>query len=197
MPAAAAFATPEELAVRLGRAVWAAGSVELAQVQTLLADATAHLREIIGWQVSPPVAVTTVIRGSGTHLPLHGKPVTAITAVTADGVTLASSSYELEDGSLRWRSGGRSEVTVTYTVGYSAPPPDLVSWTCVLASQALSAVGELGALGAGGVSSIAIDDFRKSWADGGDGAGFVLPARVEEKLRERYGAGGAFVSGER
>lgn len=194
---AAAFATPDQLAARLGRAVWPVGSVELAQVQALLDDATAHLRELIGWQVSPAVAVSTFLRGSGTHLPLPGAPVTAISAVTSDGVTLPSSSYALEDGSLRWRSGSRPEVTVTYTVGYASPPPDLVSWTCVLASQALSAVAELGALGGGGVSSIAIDDFRKSWAEGGDRAGFALPARVEEKLRMRYGAGGAFVTGER
>lgn len=196
MAAAAPFATPEDLAARLGRAVWAPGSVERSQVQVLLADATAHLREVIGWQVSPAVTVTTRVPAGGDNVVrLPGVPVTAVTSITSGGVTIAASTYELVDGAVEFTSGRPIGATITYTVGYTAPPPDLVSWTCVLASQALSAVADLGALGGGGVSTVAIDDFRKSWADGGDGAGFVLPARVEEKLRVRYGAGGVHVSG--
>lgn len=185
MPAAA-FATPTQLATRLGRALWTAPT-ELAQVQTLLDDATAHLRGIIGWQVSPPAAVKTTVRPNQDSSPLPGFPVTGVTAVTSNGVALALSTYLLEDGSLRWVSGWPLVAEVTYTIGFTSPPPELVSWTCVLASQALTAVSELGALGGGGVSSVSIDDFRKSWADGGDSVGFALPVRVEEQLRQRYG----------
>lgn len=190
---AAAFATPEQLAARLGRAVWPPASVELVRVQELLGDASAHLRSVIGWQVSPPANVTTRVPYGTTSLRLPGAPVTAVVSVVLDGVAVPASSYTLEEGYL---DGVPSGAVVTYTVGYATAPRDLVSWTCVLVSQALSALEDLGALGGGGVSSIAIDDFRKAWAEGGDGAGFVLPARVEDKLRAAYGSGGAFVTGE-
>lgn len=193
-----AFASPEQLAARLGRAVWPIG-LELDRVQELLLDASAHLRGIIGWQVYPPATVAFRMQRTGQRVvPLPGEPVTSITSVTSAGTDLPAASYELVDGAVEFlHSYPSAPLIVNYTVGYPAAPRELASWTCVLASQALSALEELGALGGGGVSSVAIDDFRKSWADGGDGAGFALPARVEEKLRERYGAGGAFVTGAR
>jgi hypothetical protein len=192
---APAFATAADLAARLGRAVWD-DPLELARVEELLSDATAHLRAAVGWQVSPPATVTTRVSAGGDSVfRLPGAPVTAVTGITSGGTTLSPTIYELVDGAVEFTSGRPIGATVTYTVGYATPPRDLVSWTCVLASQALSALEELGALGGGGVSSIAIDDFRKAWADGGDGAGFVLPGRVEDKLRRQYGGGGAHVSG--
>lgn len=193
-----AFASPEQLAARLGRDVWLPG-LELTRVQELLLDASAHLRGVIGWQVYPPASVAFRIPRDGRRVvPLPGEPVTEISSVTSGDVALPVGSYELIDGAIEFVNAvPAGRVVVNYTVGYPAAPRELTSWTCVLASQALSALEELGALGGGGVSSIAIDDFRKSWADGGDGAGFALPSRVEEKLRERYGAGGAFVTGER
>ena len=187
MAEAPAFATAADLARRLGQELWTDG-LELGRVDELLLDASDHLRGIVGWQVWPPTNVTERVPSTiASGLALPGAPVTAVTSVVLHGTTLPSSAYELHDGLLGFGGAWPSGAVVTYTVGYAEPPRELVKWTCVLTSQALSALEELGALGGGGVSSVAIDDFRKAWADGGDGAGFSLPARVEEKLRARFG----------
>lgn len=189
-----AFATPQDLATRLGVTLWT--GTELAQVQALLEDASDHLRSIIGWQVYPAAEVTeTLWDFCGQILDLPGSPVTEVSAVTVDAVAVDPSAYTLVNGRIRRTAGSWfGDVVVTYTVGYATAPADLASWTCVLASQALSTLQDLQALGGTGVSSIAIDDFRKSWADGGDAAGFSLPERNEDRLRRQYG-GGVYVTG--
>ena len=73
------------------------------------------------------------------------------------------------------------------TVGYETVPPELVAWACVLAADVLGSIEDLGALHSGGVSYVSIDDYRKGWQAGGDSSGFVLPKRVEDALRSRYG----------
>lgn len=192
MPEAAPFADPAGLAKRLGVDVWT--GAELDQVTELLADASDHLRSIIGWQVWPPVQVTTrVPTGALSPVALAGAPVTAVESVTRDGADLPSSAYELADGSVAFYGTALAGSTITYTVGYPTLPRELVRWTCVLASQALSVLGDLGALGTGNLASLAVGEVRKAWHSDGSSGG--LPERVQEQLRARYGAGGAAVTG--
>lgn len=187
-----AFAPPVDLADRLGRVFT---TKELTQVSLLLGDASTHLRSVIGWQVYPPVEVTVKSRQYGYEwLSLPGHPVIGVTSVTVDGV--AVTDHELFDGALLRPAGWAGTVQVTYRVGYAAPPAQLATWSCVLASQALSMIEEVGTLGSGGVSSVAVDDYRKAWANGGEDNGYSLPRRVEEALRHEF-ATGAHVTGTR
>lgn len=197
-----AFASANtDLAKRLKVAAFSGEALE--QIDLLLQDASAHLRSVIGWQVYPAADVThTVWDCVQGDLDLPGSPISAVTAVTVDDVTLDPSGYRLQGGQLRRLSGTYQRiwtgvVEVTYTVGYATPPPDLVAWTCVLASQALASVKDLGSLGPGEVSSLQLGpDYRIGWTQG-DGSGFSLPDRVEERLRRTYGLGGAYVTGAR
>lgn len=191
---AAPFATAAALAKRMRRDVWS-DPYELAQVEQLLIDASEHLRGIIGWQVSPPVTVSTFVHGvAGPWLHLPGAPVTSATATAADGTTVLT-GFQPVDGALYRAAGWPDGITVKYQVGYATPPADLLAWTCVLASQVLVAFESSGALGTSGLSYVALDDFRAGWQDG-DTGGFSLPVRVEEQLRARYGSG-VYVTGGR
>lgn len=192
------FASAADLATRLKVAAFTGTALE--QVNALLEDASAHLRDIIGWQVYPPATVTQQIRTDGTAaLPLLGGPIVEVTDVSVDGVALAD-GFVLMDGRLR-RGTGYSDaygwvgtIDVNYTVGYEVPPPNLVAWTCVLASQALSTSNDLGALGSGEVSSLQLGpDYRIAWTQG-EGAA-TLPQRVEDLLRTCYGSGVYVTSG--
>lgn len=186
-----AFATAADLADRLGQDV--PTGTTLLQWESLLADATAHLRGIIGWQVYPQAEVTQrFLYPTGTRLPLPGLLASLpVPTVTIGGS--ASTDWSVIDGALYRAHGWYGDVEVTYTVGYADPPADLVSWCCVLASQMLASVTDLGSLASGDVSSVSIDDFRKAWASGGESNGVSLPGRVEDALRARYGVA-AFVA---
>lgn len=69
-----------------------------------------------------------------TELTLPQYPVTSISAVTADGVALDTSDYQLsaKTGQLRRLSGGiyvpwcASEIIVDFTAGYSTIPADII-----------------------------------------------------------------------
>lgn len=194
-----AFAEPTDLATRLGRTFT---EPEALQVSALLDDATAHLQTIIGAQVSPPAEVTVrhlVSQGQWIDPPAY--PAT-VTAVEINGEPFEVDPYETADGRIyspaAWFTHspelgfaetygpGVLAVDITYEVGYADAPADLLAWACVLASQALANVTDLGAMGAGGVTSVAIDDYRKAW-DPASTPGGGIPDRVAERLRAAYG----------
>lgn len=189
-----AFADSTRLGTELKR-VFDAASLDA--VELMLEDASAHLRGIIGFQVWPQDQVQFTVPlhirlDRRIKLPLQ--PVVSVDQVSIEGQVLDVADdgvyVYLDWPSLRgliFPCGRPPLCTVKFTAGYADPPAELVTWTCVLASQALSAVEELKMLGGGGVSSIGIDDYRKSWANGAEGVGFSIPERIEEQLRERYG----------
>lgn len=183
-----AFATVEDLENRLGRKFDDPTMAELA-----LDDASEHLRGLIGQQVFPvaQATFTEMLRGGEHWITLPQHPVVSIESVTAAG---ADVPYTMVDGALKVH--GQAVVEVTYTFGYEKAPKQLVSWACVLAAQAITSVDEMGTIGSGGVSSVSIDDYRKSWFGGGDSAGYSLPQRVEEKLKSQFGSA-TFVVGTR
>ena len=175
------FATVDDLEKRLGRTL-ESGERQIAEYA--LEDATAYLRAVIGAQVSPPatVSVRDILSGGERWVHLPGSPITDVVSVTVDG---AEVDFIHLDNAVKVR--GHSLVEVTYTVGYETVPPELVAWACVLAADVLGSIDDLGALHSGGVAYVSIDDYRKGWQAGGDSSGFVLPKRVEDALRSRYG----------
>ena len=182
---AAPFATASDLALRLKRSVWTDPG-EVAQVEQFLEDASNDLRDEIGWQVYPPVEVTVDVISDwrGTAI-LPGSPVASIASVSQYGVALPAGSYEWRGGLLHLGTRN-SGVSVTYTVGYTAPPATLVRWTCVLAAQYLAAAAD-DSLGGGTPSSEALADYRISYSERQQLGELPIPRRVLERLRSSYG----------
>lgn len=159
-------------------------------VQTLLDDASDHLRDLLGWQVWPAAVVTIRTRVKcGDFYPLPIQPVMSVDAVLVDGTAVTVEQF---DGGIEFENTGIADIT--FTAGYSAIPRTLTAWTCVLAAQVIDAVSKLGMLSGAGLSSVSIDDFKMAWADGAEGSGYVLPDRVVTQLKESFGSS-AYVTG--
>ena len=185
----AAFATVSDLQTRTK--VTYAGA-DIAWVQSILDDASAHLRDILGWQVFPAAQVsftTKVWAGIFNRLPIQ--PVISLDLVSIPNTFI---SYDVYDGGFESDTNGIA--TVTFTAGYATAPPSLVSWCCVLAAQVIDTVTKLGMLGNGGLSSVAIDDFKLVWSQSAENGlgGYMLPDRVISQLRSSYGTT-AYVTG--
>ncbi len=176
------FATASDLAVRLKRPMWDE-LAELDQVEQFLSDASDLLRAELGWQVYPPATVTVTAEPDAYgHIQLPGSPVGAVTSVTVGGQPV---THDVHNGTVHVYSYGL--VTVTYTVGYAAPPPDLTAWTCVLAAQMLSRAA-LGDGGLGGTpASLAIEDVRANFSAQQQSGELGIPERSLHRLRSTYG----------
>lgn len=101
-----------------------------------LAVASALVRNAAGSPVSQTTSTVT-IEGRGSRLALPGLPVTAVSAVAVDGVTVTD--WKLFSGALARPCGFPSgtAVTVTYTHGLPEVPADIVDIVCRLAGQEL------------------------------------------------------------
>lgn len=201
----APFATPDDLAARLGRDL---SPSETLQAPAFLADASAALRAEIGWQVYPIADVTVTLPAVPRHregvwdvqwwqaaVYLPGKPIQAVTSVTVPVVDLAAFPdagpfqipepwYQLIDG-LLWLRWSAEHVTVTYQVGYAAPPEDLVAWTCIIAADQLSraAMNVYGAVPA----TLGVDDFKIGYSVQQQAGELPIPQRVLDRLKSSYG----------
>jgi hypothetical protein len=183
------FATVADLQART-KVTYAGADIDW--VQTLLNDATEHLRDILGWQVYPSAQVsytTKVWAGIFNRLPIQ--PVISLDSVSIPNTYM---TYDVYDGGFESDTNGIA--TVQFTAGYSVPPPSLTSWACVLAAQVIDAVTKLGMLGNGGLSSVSIDDFKLVWSQSAENGlgGYTLPDRVVQQLRASYGTT-AYVTG--
>jgi hypothetical protein len=156
--------------------------------QAILDDAAEHLQDIIGPVISPPrqSSVSLWIGQGAQWVRVPMRPLGSIDAVTLDGTAI---DYRRVGDSIR--VCGPGELVIQATHGYSTIPADLVSWTCVIASQVLAMLGELGSLGAGEVSSVGVDDYRKSFKQVADRGAFAIPEQAAERLAARYGGGAA------
>lgn len=160
-------------------------------VTELLEQASAHLRTILGWQVYPPAVMSyrTRIR-AWVFSPLPVQPAMLTSVVLTDGSVVVTDQY---DGGFEPETGGTAVVTIT--AGYAAAPPDLKSWTVVLASQVIDVVTKLGMLSSGGLSSVAIDDFKMVWTQTGENtAGYGIPETVAARLKKSFNSS-AYVTG--
>lgn len=177
-----AFATVADLEKLTGREF---PDAQVEQIEGLLAAASTYLRSVVGQHVYPQATVTFTDWPTAGRLDLPQFPVVTVGAVKRDG---AQVEYTYRPGYIT--VCGDDPVEVTYTYGYATAPDRLRDMTCVLVSSALLTVeAELG-LTAGGISSVAIDDFRLAFADGGAQSGMVLPKIQEDALRAEFGRGG-------
>jgi hypothetical protein len=180
-----AFATYQDLELRLNRTF---AEAEQAWITSLLEDASTYLRDdVLGLQVYPQATSTFTAWPEGGRVDLPQAPVISVGDVVQDGETLvANEGYRRRDNTLYFHSD--EPVTVTFTYGYATPPESLKRWTCVLVSQALLTLEQGLGLTAGGLSSVAIDDFRAAWADAGAESGMTLSDRNIRLLREQFGS---------
>lgn len=174
-----AFATFVDLGKRLNRVFT---SDEQDWVTSLLEDAAEYMRGVIGSQVYPGRQVTYTTYASGGWVDLPQAPVKSVDAVVRDGSPV---SYQLIQDSLRVPCDG--PVTITFTYGLASPPADLVGINCALVSQMMLTVEAGIGLTAGGLSSVALDDFKAAWADAGAQSGLAMTDATRKYLVDNYG----------
>lgn len=176
-----AFTDAAAVATRLNRVFTTA---ETTWVTALLGDASAYLREVIGQQVYPVTESTFTAWPDSGRVDLPQWPVVSVDTVERDA---AAVEYMYRPGYLTVRSD--DPVDVTFTWGYAEAPELLVSLCAVLVSQAILAVETGAGLTFGGLSSIALDDFRAAFSNGGADSGMVLPEPQQKLIRARFGQG--------
>lgn len=175
-----AFATFSDLAGRLGTTYTTAQQL---QVTLLLEDAATLMRGVMRNQVYPSRSSTYVAYPVGGRVTLPQTFVRSVdSVVSAVGLAVV---YTRRQDSLFVNTD--SPVTVTFTYGLAAAPLDLVGINCALVGQVLLTINAGLGLNAGGLSSVAVDDFKASFADGGAGSGMVLTASTEQYLIDHYG----------
>lgn len=178
-----AFATATDLAIRLNRTFTV---LEQEWLTVLLEDASAYLRtEVIGQNIYPPATVAFDDWPTAGRVDLPQYPIVTIDSVKRDGVEI---DYDYRPGYITVQ--GDEKIEVTYTYGVAQPPEDLVRLTCVLVSSALIPLENQLGLTAGGLSSVALDDFKMAWADAGSASGMVLPPIQSAAVRAMFGRGG-------
>lgn len=184
-----AFATADDLAARLNRTF---SAEEEAWITTLLEDASTYLRGVIGQTVFPATAATFVAYPEAGRVDLPQYPVVSVDLVERDGETLVlDTDYTYRPGYITVDCDDPIEVTFTY--GYATAPDELRRLACVLVSQALLTLENNLGMTAGGLSSVAIDDFKLAWADAGGQSGMVLTPHAELSVRRQFGRGDATV----
>jgi hypothetical protein len=179
-----AFADVSDLQELIGR------TVDDAQGTALLEAASGHLRHVIGQDVFPRTTSTYTGYPTTGREDLPQWPVVSVETVERDGSPIAFTyrpGYILVDGD--------DPIDVTFTWGLAQVPDELKRLACVLASQALQMIEVAGGLTAGGLSSIAIDDFRAAFAEGGAASGIALTDTVTDSIRARYGRGDVHMPG--
>ena len=181
-----AFATAAELGKKLNRTFTPGAETEW--IDELLADASDHLRTVIGQQVYPVTTSEYVAYPSGGRVDLPQWPVVEVVSVERDGAAI---DYTYRPGFVM--VAGDDPCDVTFTWGYSAVPPELKRLACVLVSSALLPLEQKLGLTAGGLSSVAIDDFKLAWADAGEQSGMTLTTHAEAAIKQQFGQGGITV----
>jgi hypothetical protein len=176
-----AFTTADEVAGRLKRTFT---SAEEDWVNLLLVDASAYLRGVIGQQVYPVTESTFTAWPDAGRVDLPQYPVVSVDAVERDSVAV---DYTYRPGYITVDCD--DPVDVTFTWGLAEAPDLLVSLTAVLVSQAIMSVETGTGLTFGGLSSVALDDFRAAFSNGGAESGMVLPAPQQALVRREFGRG--------
>ena len=154
------------------------------QVERLLEAASDHLRHVIGQKVYPTTTTTYTAYPTFGREDLPQWPVVAVVSVKRDGVDVP---FTYRPGFIMVDSDEPCDVTFTW--GVSDAPAELKRLALVLAAQALQMFETTGALSAGGLSSLAIDDFRAAFADGGAETGISLTPHAERSIRRAFGRG--------
>jgi hypothetical protein len=177
-----AFATYTDLALRLNRTFT---DPEQAWVTALLEDAAEFMRGVMNGNQVYPSSQSTY-----TAYPVEGRVILPQTMIrSVDAVVSPDTSLPV---AFTYRQGivfltCDDPVDVTFTYGLDTAPQDLVNINCVLVSQQMTTIAAQLGLSGGGVSSVAIDDFKLAFADGGAGTGLSLTDSTTKYLERRYG----------
>jgi len=176
-----AFATYSDLGTRMKRVFT---EEEQPWITSLLDDAAALMRGAMRSPVYPPAewAYTAYPHGGRVDLPDF---VNDIVSVQQDSADIA---YRRFEDTVTVDCGG--PVHVTLNVGLTDPPADLLAINCVLVSGAILTVEAGIGLTAGGLSSVALDDFKAAWADAGAASGMALSEATCDYLESHYGRTG-------
>jgi hypothetical protein len=181
-----AFATVDDLALLTGRTFTAA---QEDQATALLDAASAYLRGVIGQDVYPRTTSTYTAYPLGGREDLPQWPVFDVVSVERDGEEIP---YIYRPGYIKVSCD--DPVDITFTWGHATVPPELTRLTCVLVAQSLAVLEAGVGLNAGGISSVAIDDFKVSFAEGGAGTGMTLTPHAEASVRQQFGRGAVDVA---
>lgn len=157
-----------------------------------LAAVSAAVREAAGSPILATTGTATLMGGAGAWLNLP-QPVSAVTAVTIDGVAVDATTYTAFPHAL-YRAAGWGDfpslVVVTATYGFAEVPADIVQLVVDLTVLASS-----GSAADPTVESEQIDDYRVTYREGTVSA-IELPERTRLMLARRFG-GGVSVTGSR
>ncbi|MFZ3494620.1 hypothetical protein ACODT5_15575 [Streptomyces sp. 5.8] len=168
-------------------------------VDTYLEVASTAIRDAAGGPISQATSTITLEGEADQRLRLPGLPITAVTLVKIDGVTVTD--WRLRSGVL-WRAAGwtaadgPSEVEVTYTHGLPAVPADIIDLVCRMTAAALAAYrSEPDGLGlaARDIRSERIGDYAVTYGDTGLISEMQLPDYLLERLAARFGGGAGVV----
>lgn len=191
-----AFATYTDLGVRMQR-TFTAG--EQPWITALLEDAAGLMRGVMRQQVYPVVEAEYTAYPVGCRVALPQAFIRTIDTVVQDGTTLTLSedgsdtdSYTRFEDALHFPNN--YPVTITVTYGLDAAPQDLIAINCVIVSSAILTIEAGTGLTAGGLSSVAIDDFKAAWADAGEQSGLTIPPLTADYLTKQYGVTGWVVN---
>lgn len=185
-----AFATADDLALRMQRTFT---GPEEAWVTALLEDAAGLMRGVMRQQVYPAVEAEYIAYPLGGRVDLPQAFIRSIDSVVQDGTELIlDTDYTRFEDSLL--IGCDLPVTLTVTYGLDDAPADLLALNCVIVSSAMLTVEAGTGLTAGGLSSVALDDFKAAWADAGEQSGLTMTPFAEKYLREQYGITGWVVN---
>ena len=173
-----AFATVADLRKRLGRDFTGR---EQAFITELLEDASAFLRLTIGANIYPRETLTLTCYPVAGEVELGIPTIHEIVDVTRDGNSV---DYQWRPPHLTVT--GDDPVTVQLTHGLAQPPRILTALCCSLVSQQLTLVEAGLGLSVGGLSSVALDDFKVAFANAGEKTGLALPDHTTRMLQQRF-----------
>jgi hypothetical protein len=165
-----------------------------ALADTMCSVASSLVREAAGSPVLATPATFTIWATEFSHwlgMSERVRPVTAVTAVTIDGV--AASGWKLIDGDLwlgdSWCSGVPAQVVVTGTVGLAEVPAHIKQLAVDLAALGISTAGT-GALDPRIITE-AIDDYSVTFASGAEAvsSAMTIPEATRRALRRQFGGG--------
>ena len=181
-----AFATAGDVAAVLRRTFT---PNEEEWVELLLDQSADYLRGVIGQHVYPERTVTFTAYSVAGRVDLPQSYVRDIVSVKVGEADVAFSRFE------DTLTVSEPVVDVTYTYGASEAPEDLKGVNVAMVSSAVTLVENDLGVHLGGLSSIALDDFRVAFADGGDKSGHLtLPELTAQTLQATYGASSGTVN---
>jgi len=185
-----AFATAAQLATAMQRTFT---TEEQTWVTSLLEQAAGIMRGVMHSQVYPSSQSTYRAYPVGRRVALPQGFIQSIDAVELAGVTLVEDTdyTRFEDTIIL---GCNDPVDITVTSGLDTAPDDLVGINCALVSGPIMTVEAGIGLNAGGLSSVALDDFKAAWADGGAESGMNPTPFTIAYLQSAYGTTGWVVN---